>query len=67
MEKKFKVVPPTMPNFVRFEKESGLRQDGFKAVENFDIRNFTEAEAVEFGNLMKDEFIKHWKNRQLKS
>jgi hypothetical protein len=30
MEKKFEVLPPSMPNFVRFKKEAaGLRQDGY--------------------------------------
>ncbi len=44
MEKKFEVLPP-MPNFVRFKKEAGLRQDGFNVDEGFPIAKFTKEEA----------------------
>jgi len=64
MNKLFKVLPPKMPNFVRFEKEANLKQDGFKVDEGFDIRFFTEKEAIEFAELMKTEFLEHWKNRK---
>lgn len=63
MEKKFEVLPPMMPNFVRFKKEAGLRQDGFKVDEGFPISNFTKEEAEEYGELMKQTFIVHWQNR----
>lgn len=61
MEKKFKVLPPMMPNFVRFEKPVGLKQDGFKSDDGYPISNLTEEEAIEYGELMKQTFIKHWK------
>lgn len=63
MEKKFEVLPPMMPNFVRFKKEAGLRQDRFKVDEGFPISNFTKEEAEEYGELMKQTFIVHWQNR----
>jgi hypothetical protein len=63
MEKKFEVLPPTMPNFVRFKKEAGLRQDGYKVDEGFPISQFTREEAEEYGELMKQTFIKHWENK----
>ena len=63
MEKKFEVLPPTMPNFVRFKKEAGLRQDGFKVDEGFSITNFTKEEAEEYGELIKQTFIVHWQNK----
>lgn len=63
MKKEFKIIPPTMPNFVRFEKAPQLRQDGYKVDEGFDIKNFTQEEAEEFAELMKTEFMKHWKSR----
>lgn len=66
MEKRFKVLPPSMPNFVRFEKESQLKQDGFKVDEGFDIKNFTEKEAEEFAELMKQTFLKHYHTRKNK-
>lgn len=64
MNKLFKVIPPRMPNFIRFEKEKQLRQEGFKVDEAFDIAQFTETEAIEFAELMKTEFLKHWKIRR---
>ena len=38
MEKKFEVLPPIMPNFVRFKKEAGLRQT-FQDYHNFNRQN----------------------------
>lgn len=63
MEKKFKILPPTMPNFVRFEMPAGEKQDGIKLDEGYDIANFTREEAEQYGELMKSEFIKHWVKR----
>ncbi len=60
MEKRFKVIPPSMPNFVRFEKEAQLRQEGFKVDEGFHIKNFTPEEAIEFAELMKQTFLDHY-------
>ena len=64
MKKLFKILPPKMPNFVRFEKKAQLRQDGFKVDEGFDIANFTEKEALEFAELMKREFLEHYQRRK---
>ncbi len=65
MEKKFEILPPLMPNFVRFKKEPGLRQDGIKPEsDGFPIKDFTKAEAEEYGELMKQTFIKHWEGKQ---
>ena len=64
MNKLFEVLPPRMPNFVRFKKEAGLRQDGFKVDEGFPIKNFTREEAEEYAELMRKTFIEHWERRQ---
>lgn len=64
MKKEFNVLPPSMPNFVRFEKPAGLRQEGIKLGENYHIKNFTQEEAEEYGELMKQTFLQHWKNFQ---
>ena len=64
MEKKFEVLPPTMPNFVRFKKEAGLKQDGLKVDTGFPIEQFTEQEAEEYGELMKQTFIEHYKKKK---
>ncbi len=63
MEKKFKILPPMMPNFVRFKKEAGLRQDSIKFDQDFPISNFTKEEAEEYGEFMKQTFIAHWENK----
>ena len=64
MDKKFEVLPPTMPNFVRFKREAGLRQDGFKVTDGFPIADFTRQEAHEYGELMRITFIKHLEAKQ---
>ena len=64
MKKSFKILPPTMPNFVRFEKPSGLKQDGFKIEEGYDIANFTEEEAKSYAELMRKTFLEHWEIRK---
>ena len=66
MEKTFKALPPTMPNFVRFEKPAGLKQDGFKVDEGYDIANFTKQEAEDFAELMYRTFMEHWEKRKSK-
>ncbi len=64
MKIEFEVLPPLMPNFVRFKQEPGLRQDGFKANDGFPVENFTRNEAESYAELMKQTFIKHWENKQ---
>ena len=66
MQKQFELLPPTMPNYVRFKKEAGRRQDGFKSDQGFDIANFTREEAEEYAELMKVTFLKHWEERKAK-
>lgn len=65
MEKIFKVLPPTMPNFVRFES-TGLKQVGAKNDEGYDIANFTKQEAEDFAELMYRTFMEHWESRKSK-
>lgn len=64
MEKKFELLPPTMPDFVRFKREPSLKQDGFKVDGGFPISKFTREEAEEYAELMKQTFIKHWEEKQ---
>lgn len=63
MEKSFEVIPPMMPNFVRFKKPAGLKQDGFKTDDGFDISDFTKEEAEHFAELMYRTFMEHWEKR----
>lgn len=50
MEKKIELLPPHMPNFIR----TSIGQ-------TIPIGNLYEDEAEVYGELMKKEFIKHWK------
>jgi len=56
MEKKFKVMPPLMPNYIRIERES--LNDLIIA-----IVDLSENEAEQYGELMKQTFISHWKKK----
>ena len=53
MKIKFEVLPPIMPNYARLSDDKSL----------VDIENFTQEEAEQFGELMKQTFISHWKKR----
>lgn len=64
MEKTFKIVAPTMPDYVQLERPGGRRQDGISFDKGFPIRDFTREEAEEFGELLKTTFIEHWKQQQ---
>lgn len=57
MEMKFKVLPPTMPNYVRLSDDKSLVA----------IENFSQDEAEQFGELMKQTFIEHWEKLTKKS
>lgn len=65
MEKKLKLLPPMMPNFISVDRPVGKRQDGFNADNfKFPIQELSEEEAIEYGELMKQTFIEHWKNKK---
>lgn len=63
MEKKLKLLPPSMPNFISFEQPPGLRQDGMKSF-GIPITELNEQEAAEYGEFMKQSFIDHWNKRR---
>jgi hypothetical protein len=66
MKKLFEVLPPVMPNFVRFKREAVLKQDGFKVDDGFPIKDFTREEAEEYAELMRTTFMEHWESKQNK-
>lgn len=53
MKIKFEVLPPIMPNYVRLSDDTSVVA----------IENFTQEEAEQFGELIKQTFINHWKKR----
>jgi len=64
MKVSFKVLPPTMPNFVQFESDPVKREEGFTPKEGYPIAKFTREEAEQYAELMKQAFIKHWESKQ---
>ena len=63
MEKTFKVLPPKMPQYIQLDKPAGLRQDGISFDKGIPIRDLTRDEALEYAELMKETFMKHWENQ----
>jgi len=62
MKIEFKLLPPTMPNFISYETPPGKREDGFNPEKNsIAVADLTPEQALEYGHLMADEFIRHWK------
>ena len=62
MTKEFNLLPPTMPNFISIGQPIGQRQDGIKSF-TVNVSDLTIEEAQEYGELMKQTFIKHHKNK----
>lgn len=65
MKIEFELIPPTMPNYVRYKQPPQTKEQGFKAdAPGIDIAHFNEDEAMQFAELMKDEFLRHWNERR---
>jgi hypothetical protein len=65
MKIELKISPPKMPNFFSYDVAPGRREDGVNLGNSIPIESLSEDEAIEFGEMMKQEFIKHWKDRKL--
>lgn len=57
MEKKIKLRPPMMPNYLFAEKREG--QPEIQVA----VSDLSKTEAEEFGEFMKQQFIKHWEKK----
>lgn len=66
MEKPVKLLPPHMPNFIRFNVPLSERaNDQFREAKDcIPVESLSKKEAEEYGELMKQEFIKHWNKKQ---
>lgn len=64
MTKNFKLLPPTMPNFLFIEMPPRPRQEGVSFDNKIPITDLSEQEATEYAELMKQAFINHWKNKK---
>lgn len=63
MNIEFKLLPPMMPNFISYEMPPSKRQDGIKFDNKISVADLTEQQAIEYGELMKQSFIKHWQSK----
>lgn len=63
MEKKFKLKPPIMPNFINVDTGTKLRQEGFASNLTIPINELSKDEFEEYAELIKETFIKHWENK----
>lgn len=50
-----------MPTYALFEQEN---KEGYKPADGYHIKHFTAEEAQEYGQLMKDTFVKFWEGFQ---
>lgn len=61
MEKRVKLLPTMMPNFLPTE---GLVGDETTSSPRIAVSSLTADEAAEYGELMKQTFIKHWQKKR---
>jgi len=61
MERKVKLLPPIMPNFISIETPPRSRQEGLNDSYKFSVSELSNEEAVEYGELMKQTFVEHHK------
>lgn len=60
MEIKFKLLPPIMPNFLKYEAPSGNLRAEINGVTSIAVSDLTAEQAKQYGQLMADEFFRHW-------
>ncbi len=54
-----------MPNFFRYKPSGpGKKEDGITNVQSHSITELNEEEAEQFGEMMKQSFIAHWKSKK---
>lgn len=54
-----------MPNFITYEVPSvSEKQEVFQEKPKLSVFGLSEEEAIEFGELMKQSFIEHWRKKK---
>lgn len=61
MEKKIKMLPPMMPNFLPTEYNTAETGEGPLRIA---VSQLSADEAAEYGELMKQTFIEHWRKKK---
>lgn len=59
-----KLLPIEMPDRIPVEGAPGKKQDGFKPDAGIPVEELSEKDAENYGNLLKDTFMEHWKQAQ---
>lgn len=60
MKKEFKIIMPSMPNFLRIDMgEAGDCQGGFKELPCISVGALSDEELLEFANEWKEAFMTH--------
>lgn len=60
MVKKMRLIVPSMPNFIFLDDGEDYHYNSHKS--KIHISDLTEAEAEEYSELLKNNFLEHWKN-----
>lgn len=63
MKIKLELMPPMMPNFISIKQPARPRQEGFKELPKIPVSDLSREEAEEYGELMKQTFLKHWEQK----
>ncbi len=66
MYRKLKLLPPMMPNFIRYEMPARKKEDGLPPDQGFDITELDPEEANAYAELMKKTFLEHYEARKSK-
>jgi len=64
MTKSFKLLPPSMPNFISYEVPPRPRSDGISFDNKIPVSDLSQQEAKAYSELMAEEFMKHWRKRK---
>ncbi len=63
MDKKFELLPPIMPNFIKVNIGQVIMRDETNSI---NVSDLSSDEAEAYGELMKQTFIKHWGEKKEK-
>jgi len=66
MQIKLDLLPPSnMPNFLTIKRADGAKQDGLQEGFKIPVTDLNKEQAEQYGEMMKQEFIKHWEKKTI--
>ena len=66
MERKIKLIGQIMPDVIYLEAPAKPREEGFTPNAGIAVEELTEAEALQYAEDMKNDFIAHWNEKKCK-